>query len=184
VLSACVTGFGMIRIRYQDFPAGTHDHPGSRGRAEHNARGVTVYLVPGLTGCQRYAVIRRLRQEASRGCGPALPLPQLAVALGADRVRAVARIAGAIVRLHPVLTLVPSVFVVAIAALFLVVSAREAGAAQGSRLTEAVSCTTHWYGQVPGSPARDCRSPGGMTVRCLQLGRASPNGCSGPSLRR
>ena len=57
----------MIRIRYRDLAPGLH------GKVERCARGVTVYLLPGLTGKQRKAVLRRLRQEASRGCGPGLP---------------------------------------------------------------------------------------------------------------
>ena len=87
---------------------------GMYGRAEGCARGARVYLLPGLTAGQRKAVIRRLRQEASRGFGPPLPLPQLALALGFDRVRTAARIVGAMVRLHPAVTLVPGAFVVAI----------------------------------------------------------------------
>jgi hypothetical protein len=96
---------------------------GLHGRAERGARGVNVYLVPGLTTGQRRAVIRRLRQEASRGFGPPLPVPQLAVALAADRVRTAAGIARAIVRLHPAVALVPSGFVAAMMALFVVASA-------------------------------------------------------------
>lgn len=82
-----------------------------------------VCLVPGLTGGQRRAVIRRLRQEASRGVGPALPLPQLAVALGLDRLRSAARIACTAVRLHPAVTLVPGALAAGMMALFLVASA-------------------------------------------------------------
>jgi hypothetical protein len=73
-------------------------------------------------------VLRRLRQEASRGLGPPLPRPQLAVALGLDRVRMAARIAKAIVRLHPTVTLLPGVFVVALLALFVAASAEGASA--------------------------------------------------------
>jgi hypothetical protein len=117
----------VIRIRYKDFSAGTHEGTWLHGRAEASARGVTVYLVPGLTGGQRRAVLRRLRQEASRGLGPALPLPQLAVALGLDRVRSVARMAAAIVRLHPAGSLVPSGFVAALMTMFVLASAGGAG---------------------------------------------------------
>ena len=106
---------------------------GLHGRAERGPRGVTVYLLPGLTAWQRRAVIRRLRQEASRGFGPALPLPQLAVALGLDRVRTAARIAGAIVRLHPAVTLVPGAFVVALMTLFVIASGDRPGLAPGTR---------------------------------------------------
>jgi hypothetical protein len=113
----------VIRIRYEDFSAGTHDVAGLYARAERCARGVTVYLLPGLTTCQRRAVIRRLRQEASRGFGPPLPLPLLAIALGLDRIRTAGRMAGAIIRLHPAATLVPSAFVVAVMTLFVIASA-------------------------------------------------------------
>jgi hypothetical protein len=102
--------------------------PGLYGRAERGARGVTVYLLPGLTTRQRKAVIRRLRQEASRGFGPPLPPPQLAMALGLDRLRSAARIAAAIIRLHPAATLVPGAFVVAVMSLFVIASADGLGA--------------------------------------------------------
>ena len=91
----------MIRIRYRDLAPGLH------GKVERCARGVTVYLLPGLTGKQRKAVLRRLRQEASRGCGPGLPMPQLAVALGADWIRTNLKNTAAVVRLHPAGSLLP-----------------------------------------------------------------------------
>jgi hypothetical protein len=114
----------VIRIRYKDFSAGTHHASGLYGRAEDRPPVVTVYLVPGLTACERRAVLRRLRQEASRGCGPALPLPQLAIALGVDRVRTAARVTTAMVRLHPVVTLVPSAVAVAVATMFVLTASR------------------------------------------------------------
>jgi hypothetical protein len=113
----------VICIRYEDFSAGTHDGAGLHGRAERGPRGVTVYLIPGLTACQRRAVFRRLRQEASRYVGPELPLPQLVVALGLDRLRSAAAIAGAIVRLHPAVTLLPGALVAALLSLFVIASA-------------------------------------------------------------
>jgi hypothetical protein len=106
----------MTRIRYRDLP------PGSHGKAERGARGVTVYLLPGLTGSQRKAALRRLRQEASRGCGPALSAPQLMVALGWDRVRTALRAAAAIVRLHPVVSLLPAGVAGALMTLFVLAS--------------------------------------------------------------
>ncbi len=72
----------VIRIRYKDFSAGTHDVAGLQGRTERCGRAVTVYLLPGLAGWQRSAVIRRLRQEASRGTRPAA-----AAAAAGDRAR-------------------------------------------------------------------------------------------------
>jgi len=105
---------------------------GLHGRAARGPRGVTVYLLPGLTTWQRRAVIRRLRQEASRGFGPALPLPQLAFALGVDQVRTTARVARSIVRLHPAVTLVPGAFVVAMMTLFVVAAGDRPGIAPGT----------------------------------------------------
>lgn len=131
----------MICIRHKDFSAGTHDATGLYGRAERGPHGVTVYLVPGLTACQRRAVIRRLRQEASRYVGPALPLPQLVVALGLDRVRSAARVTGAIVRLHPAVTLLPSALVAVLMTLFVIASADGPGLrpGQGAVLADAAA---------------------------------------------
>lgn len=121
---------------------------GMYGVAKCGPRGVTVYLLPGLVAGQRRAVIRRLRQEASRGFGPPLPQPQLAIALGLDRVRTTARTVKAVVRLHPAVTLVPGAFVVAIATLFVIAAGDRAGVAPGPRggLADAaaVSRGAHW----------------------------------------
>ena len=132
VLSACV-GVGMreqdnvvIRIRYKDFSAGTHNFTGLNGVARRGARGVTVYLIPGLTVRERKAVLRRLRQEASRGFGPPLPLLALAFALCADRVRTTAGTGAAVIRLHPAVTLLPGAFVAALMTLFVCASASRA----------------------------------------------------------
>lgn len=123
----------VIRIRYKEFSAGTRDLAGLHGKAEGCARAVTVYLLPGLTARQRGAVIRRLRQEASRGFGPPLPQPQLAIALGLDRVRTAARIVTAIVRLHPAVTILPGAFVVAMMTLFVIASGERPGITSGPR---------------------------------------------------
>jgi hypothetical protein len=123
----------VIRIRYEDFSAGTHDPAGLHGKAEECVRAVTVYLLPGLTVWQRRAVIRRLRQEASRGFGPPLPQPQLALALGLDRVRAAARIVTAIVRLHPAVTLLPGALAVVMMTLFVGAAGERPGIASGTR---------------------------------------------------
>jgi hypothetical protein len=96
------------------------------GTAKRCPQGVTIYLVPGLTARQRRAVIRRLRQEASRGCGPELPLPGLLVALAADRVRATVMLTAAAVRLHPATTLLPTGFV-AIGMMMLVLTSAGVG---------------------------------------------------------
>jgi hypothetical protein len=155
----------VIRIRYKDFSAGTHEVAGLHGRVERCASGVTVCLLPGLTARQHRAVIRRLRQEASRGFGPPLPLPQLAIALGLDRVRTAARVIRAIVRLHPAVTLVPGAFVVAMMTLFVIAGGDRAGIAPGTGRGLADSAT------VSGSVA----TVSGSVVRVMG---------SGPSLER
>lgn len=106
----------MIRVRYQNLSAGLH------GKAERNGRGTTVYLLPGLTGGQRRAALRRLRMEASRGCGPALPGQYLAVALAADRFRVGVRNAAAVIRLHPAGSLLPAAFAGLLMTLFVLAS--------------------------------------------------------------
>jgi hypothetical protein len=74
-----------------------------------------IYLQPGLTGAQRAAAVRRLRQEARMGCGPSLPCARLALACAADWIRCGARQLAAIVRLHPVGTLLPVLLLTAMA---------------------------------------------------------------------
>jgi hypothetical protein len=113
----------VIRVRRRDFVSGSHNVTGFQGIAERVPRGVTIYLLPGLTGRQRRAVIRRLRQEASRGCGPELPLPQLVIALFLDRLRGAIGLALAAVRFHPGVTLLPAAFVAAVMTLFVLASA-------------------------------------------------------------
>jgi hypothetical protein len=113
----------VIRVRRRDFVSGSHNVTGLQGIAERFPRGVTIYLLPGLTGRQRRAVIRRLRQEASRGFGPELPLPQLLIALVLDRVRGALALAAAAVRWHPGVTLLPAAFVAAVMTLFVLASA-------------------------------------------------------------
>jgi hypothetical protein len=103
----------VISIRYQDLPSGMH------ARAEYAGRSTTIYLQPGLTGAQRSAAVRRLRQEARMGCGPSLPCARLAVACATDWIRCGARQLIAIVRLHPVGTLLPALLLTAMAGLFL-----------------------------------------------------------------
>lgn len=133
----------MIRICYEDFSAGTHDGTGLHGRTERGARGVIINLLPGLTTWERRAVLRRLRQEAGRGLGPPLPRLQFAVALGLDRARTTARIAKAIVRLHPAVTVLPSVFVVALLALFVTASAEGARGLAKTRVGLADTVPAH-----------------------------------------
>jgi hypothetical protein len=102
----------MIRVRYKELSPGLH------GKTERSGRGITVYLLPGLTGRQRKAALRRLRQEASRGFGPELRRPDLAVALAADRFRVGVRHTAAVVRLHPAGSLLPAAFAAALMTLF------------------------------------------------------------------
>jgi hypothetical protein len=107
----------VIRVRYKDQLT-----RGLNGTAEHGARGTTVYLVPGLTGTQRREALRRLRQEASRGCGPALPGADLTVALAADRFRVGLRNTAAVVRLHPAGSLLPTALAGLLMTLFVIAS--------------------------------------------------------------
>jgi hypothetical protein len=86
--------------------------------AELGARGVVVYLLPGLTSAQRKAALRRLRQEGGRGCGPRLPSGQLAVALAADQVRTAVNNTARAIRQHPVGTLVPTALAGGLLAVF------------------------------------------------------------------
>ena len=107
----------MIRIRYRDLPSGVH------ARAEYAGRSTAIYLRPGLTCAQRKAALRRLRQEARMGCGPSLPCARLVAACAADwACRGTCQLI-AIVRLHPVGTLLPVLLLAAMAVLFLHVSA-------------------------------------------------------------
>jgi hypothetical protein len=106
-----------------DFSSGTHHVTGFHGRAELCGHGATVYLLPGMTRRQRNAVLRRLRMEASRGYGPALPLAELVFALAVDRVRTGLRITVGVVRLHPSRTLLPSAAAVLLMAFFVLASA-------------------------------------------------------------
>lgn len=105
----------MIHIRYKSLSPGMH------AEAERGAKSVVVYLLPGLTTAQRSAALRRLRQEGRRGCGPRLPLGQLTVALVADRLRAGAGNTGAVVRHHPVGTVVHALLAVGLLAVFALV---------------------------------------------------------------
>jgi hypothetical protein len=167
----------VIRIRYEDFSAATHDMAGLYGRVEHGTRGVTVCLLPGLTAGQRQAAIRRLRQEASRGFGPALPLPQLAFALGVDQVRTTARVARSIVRLHPAVTLVPSAFVVAMVTLFVLAAGDRSGLAPGTGrglADAAVSrSVARTLGTVPG-PVRATRVTADQRTEVTVAGGTRP----------
>jgi hypothetical protein len=111
----------VIRIRYLDLPAGLH------GKAVAAGRSTFVYLRPGLTGRQRSAALRRLRQEARVGRGPRLPWGQLAAAMTADWAWTSSARALAVVRLHPAAALVPSVLLGATAGLLLMVARPGAG---------------------------------------------------------
>jgi hypothetical protein len=125
----------MIRVQYKD----QLSH-GLNGKAERSGRGTTVYLVPGLTGGQRRAALRRLRQEASRGCGPALPGADLTVALAADRFRAGLRNTAAVVRQHPAGSLLPTALAGLLMTLFVLASV-------SARMSQVPSAA------MPGGPA-------------------------------
>jgi hypothetical protein len=91
-------------------------------RVEYAGRSTAIYLQPGLTGAQRAAAVRRLRQEARMGRGPSLPCARLALACATDWVKCGTRQLIAIVRLHPVGTLLPAMLFSAMAGLFLYAS--------------------------------------------------------------
>ncbi len=149
---------------------------GLQGIAEPFPKGVTIYLLPGLTGRQRRAVIRRLRQEASRGFGPQLPLPQLVVALVLDRVRGAFTLAAAAVRWHPGVTLLPTAFVAAVMALFVLASA---GMGPGPALRPALAATQTGSGLGTvrvGGAAGGLVSAGGAALRGAQAGGVGTGG--------
>jgi hypothetical protein len=102
----------MIRVRYKDLAPGLH------GKAEYRGRRTTIFLVPGLTSAQRKATLRRLRQEARRRCGPRLPVPQLVIALAADRVSVAFRNIAAVIRLHPAGSILPTTVIGCLMVLF------------------------------------------------------------------
>jgi hypothetical protein len=169
----------VIRIRYKDLAPGLH------GKVERCARGVTVYLLPGLTRNQRKAVLRRLRQEASRGCGPRLPMPQLGVALGADWIRTNLKNTAAVVRLHPAGSLLPAAVACASMTLFVMASvpvriARVPGS--GSEGSPPVR-----GGDSAPAPARPVAGPGpgkpgGQGNSALSLAASSGTGYGGTGL--
>jgi hypothetical protein len=148
----------VIRVRRRDFVSGSHNVAGFQGIAERLPRGVTIYLLPGLTGRQRRAVIRRLRQEASRGCGPELPLPQLVIALLLDRVRGALGLAAAALRLHPGTTLLPAAFVGVVLTLFVLASG---GVGPVPTVRPALAAAQSTTGPAPTSAVAD---PGGMVA--------------------
>jgi hypothetical protein len=106
----------VIRIRYKDLAPGLH------GKAERGGRRTTIFLVPGLTSAQRKAALRRLRQEARRRCGPRLPVPQLTIALVADWLRVASRSIAAVIRLHPIGSILPMAAIGCLMVLFVLAS--------------------------------------------------------------
>jgi hypothetical protein len=150
----------VIRVRRRDFVSGSHNVAGFQGIVERLPRGVTIYLLPGLTGRQRRAVIRRLRQEASRGCGPELPLPQLAIALLLDRVRGALGLAAAALRLHPGTTLLPAAFVGVVLTLFVLASG---GVGPVPTVRPALAAAQSATGPVP-TPTSAAVGEGGMVA--------------------
>jgi hypothetical protein len=142
-------------------------------RAEYAGRSTTVYLQPGLSGAQRAAALRRLRQEARMGCGPSLPCARLVVACAADWIWRGARQLAAIVRLHPVGTLLPALLITAMAGLFVLASipalpqpAEQARGVQetatcgrAADLTAAQMLVTEQCGSTAAVPALASRAP-------------------------
>src|SRR5487761_1549089 len=112
----------VIHVRYRDLECGLNAKAVPTSRHRRGGVRTTVYLQPGLTASQRSAALRRLRHEASRGYGPALPMPQLIIALGVDRTRGAYKNATSIIRLHPAGSLVPAAVTGTLMALFVLVS--------------------------------------------------------------
>jgi hypothetical protein len=110
----------VIRIRYLD---PNELSPGLHAAAEQHGRTTIVYLISGLTAAERRAALRRLRLSARMGCSPELPVPLLALALLADRIKTATGRAGAVFRLHPAGSTVPVMMVSAGAIAFLALSA-------------------------------------------------------------
>jgi hypothetical protein len=167
----------VIRIRYPDFSSGASDLAGLHGIAEPSARGVTVYLLPGLTGRQRKAVIRRLRQEASRGFGPALPLFWLVIALCVDRMRMAVGTALAVFRLHPTATLLPGVAAAAMALFVLSSTGGAPGPAPRTGLAGVLVINGNpasAVGSAIGDPSSAIGDPNGIGLGGSGLGSAVP----------
>jgi hypothetical protein len=154
-------GAAVIRVRRRDFVSGSHNVTGFQGIAERLPRGVTIYLLPGLTGRQRRAVIRRLRQEASRGCGPELPLPQLVIALVLDRVRGALGLAVAALRLHPGTTLLPAALAGVVLTLFVLASG---GVGPVPAARPALAAAQSATGPAPGAAAAADGDPAGLVT--------------------
>lgn len=161
----------MIRIRYKYLSSGLH------ANAERSAGRTTVYLLPGLTKRERKAALRRLRQEASRDCGPALPVPQLMVALGLDRTRAAARSAAAVIRLHPAGIVVPTIVTCALMVLFVLGSVRIVHLPAGRAHAESSPAVA--AGPAGASPGASAPSGGPRTGRPGVGGGAGSTGSSG-----
>jgi hypothetical protein len=86
----------MITIRYADLPEGF------TAQAEQRGRRRVIYLRPGLTAEQRRLVLRRARQSARMGYGPRLPAAGVAQAVARDSIRGTLGTMGAVLRRHPV----------------------------------------------------------------------------------
>jgi hypothetical protein len=153
----------VIHIRYKTLSPGRH------AEAEHGTRGVVVYLLPGLTGAQRSAALRRLRQEGSRGCGPRLPAGQLAAALAADWLRVGAGNTGAAVRRHPVGVLLPVLLAAGLLVVVVLVSMPVRSVpelAPGTELAPSTGSDASWPESTPARgpasvPERSVLNPSG-----------------------
>jgi hypothetical protein len=179
----------VIRVRRRDFASGSHKVAGLQGIAERVPRGVTIYLLPGLTSRQRRAVIRRLRQEASRGCGPELPQAQLLVALLLDRVRGALGLAAAAVRLHPGTTLLPAAFVATVMTLFVLVSAGLGPVSAGRPALAAaqsgtgLGSTVHSGASAGGAGGPVSAPSTGAPAGAMEAGDIRPSGIGPGSIR-
>jgi hypothetical protein len=89
----------MVKIRYADLPDGWY------AQARRSGRETVIYLAPGLTAQQRDEALHRLVRASQRGHGPRLQRPAVRLAVARDDLRSMARGAVAVLRCHPVASL-------------------------------------------------------------------------------
>jgi len=143
----------VIKIRYRD---ASELSPGLHATAEQHGRSTTVYLLPGLTGAERKAALRRLRLAGRMGYGPRLALPLLAFALIANRIRTAIAQAGSVWRAHPAGTTGPAMLISAGAIAFVVLSAVSIHILREPRGPDRVTA----FGPAPAVSAIAVRIPG------------------------
>jgi hypothetical protein len=107
----------LIKIRYQDLPAGLHV------RTEATGRSTVIYLLPGLTHAERRAALLRARRSAQVRGGPRLTASGVAAAVVRDRLAATARNGVKAFRAHPMLLLPPLMIAAGATLIYVMLSA-------------------------------------------------------------